>query len=474
MRHTRHGMQTNSRPGRRACVLLAAGSLALGTLGLAPAAAQGEPSRLAVCMMDGSWQWSAAAGKWWYLYDDGSYAKDGMATIYDKNTGLTDTYCFDADGWMLTGWQRLGGIWFYFQDDGKRVTGWKQIGDHWYFFDGSGALYTGLVLDDAHWYFFDDSGAMVTGWYQLGEHWYYYGANGARVEGWQKIDGVWYYFEPGVTGYMATGFYPVGGETYYFEPSGAMHSGWLEYEGLWYLFDEAGRQLFGWQRVGDAWYYLSPYASGQMVKGWLVLDDKTYLMDDSGAMLTGWQVVGGTWHYFYPSGEMAKGTVVDGFYLDSDGKWVEGDTLLAQTKDFGGIWSATLEDLANGAADGQPCAGSNGPEAKHFMIDIQNEDPANGQALFEKLPVHGHSSLGTYAASHAGDQVTEDVTIMPFYVEPWITDRWYRVSTGELKGVRVELWLRHEGSTFKLSITSGDFCYEPDDGDIYVLKRPVG
>lgn len=49
----------------------------------------------------------AADGKrWWYQYKDGSYAANGWYWLTEKTGGTSGWYLFDAEGYMLTGYQR--------------------------------------------------------------------------------------------------------------------------------------------------------------------------------------------------------------------------------------------------------------------------------------------------------------------------------------------------------------------------------
>ena len=53
-------------------------------------------------------------------------------------------YFFDrADGHMLTGWNYIGGEWFYLETDnrnGQMVTGWKLHKGNWYFLGDTSVL----------------------------------------------------------------------------------------------------------------------------------------------------------------------------------------------------------------------------------------------------------------------------------------------------------------------------------------------
>ena len=42
---------------------------------------------------------------------------------------------------MLTGWQSIGGYWYYMNSSGQMTTGWQQIGGSWYFLRQSANQY---------------------------------------------------------------------------------------------------------------------------------------------------------------------------------------------------------------------------------------------------------------------------------------------------------------------------------------------
>ena len=179
--------------------------------------------------------WVKDAVGWWYRYEDGSYPASTSAQIDGA------TYCFDARGYMVTGWALEGGQWFYHGASGAQVAGWANVNGTWYYLDPA-------------------SGAMATGWVFVSGTWYYLGASGAMATGWVYVDGAWYYLTP----------------------SGAMAIGWLNDGGSWYYLDVSGAMVTGWLNVGGAWYYLS----------------------SSGAMVTGTQQVDGTSYTFGPDGRM--------------------------------------------------------------------------------------------------------------------------------------------------------------------------
>ena len=73
--------------------------------------------------------WIVEGTSWWYCYGNGEYPINQWVNI----DGVK--YYFNRDGWMATGWQKIGKDWYYFDEGGKMITdAW--IGDC--YIDGSG------------------------------------------------------------------------------------------------------------------------------------------------------------------------------------------------------------------------------------------------------------------------------------------------------------------------------------------------
>ena len=181
----------------------------------------------------GSWVNDAAG--WKYCYEDSTCAKNRPVTIGE------DTYYFDANGLMVTGWASYNGAWHWMGASGRAATGW--------------------VNDRGTWYLLDDSGMMVTGWAQVGDRWYYLASSGAMTTGWASINGAWYYLDA----------------------SGAMVTGWVNVNGTWYYLTSTGEMARGWVNDGGTWYYL--HASGAMATGRTLIDGTWYSFARSGAWL---------------------------------------------------------------------------------------------------------------------------------------------------------------------------------------------
>lgn len=135
---------------------------------------------LKLSTIPGEWI-QADDGRWWYMHNDGTYAKNGWEYINGE------WYYFDNNGWMLTGWQSIGGLWYYLGSDGRMCTGWQSIDGSWYYFNTSGVMERDWVKVNGLWYYLGSDGSMRTGWQSIGGSWYYLGTDGSMRTGWHKI-----------------------------------------------------------------------------------------------------------------------------------------------------------------------------------------------------------------------------------------------------------------------------------------------
>lgn len=78
--------------------------------------------------------WQEELDGWRYRNSDGSYAKGCFGAVEEI------WYYFDAEGYMVTGWQQVGDDWYYFEKDGHMVTGPAYIAQTYYYFESSGKL----------------------------------------------------------------------------------------------------------------------------------------------------------------------------------------------------------------------------------------------------------------------------------------------------------------------------------------------
>ena len=139
-------------------------------LGLASASISNSSTSTSTDILAAS-SWMYSNGRWWYKHANGSYT----TKAWEKIDGVW--YYFDDEGWMKTGWVK-DGKWYYLSESGAMQTGWVKDGS-WYYLDGSGAMQTGWVKDNDNWYYLQDSGAMKTGWMNVSGKWYYAYSSGA-------------------------------------------------------------------------------------------------------------------------------------------------------------------------------------------------------------------------------------------------------------------------------------------------------
>ena len=130
------------------------------------------------------------------------------------------------------------------------LTGWQQIGGKWYYLQSNGAMAADTWIDN---YYVDASGAWVEGktteggWVQTSDgRWYYDNGDGTRPKStWKKIDGVEYYFN--ADGWMVTGWLKIGSIWYYLKSNGAKaYDYWVGVTGVGgYYIDKYGRMVAG-------------------------------------------------------------------------------------------------------------------------------------------------------------------------------------------------------------------------------------
>lgn len=140
-------------------------------------------------------------------------------------------------------------------------TGWQKIGGTWYYYNSNGSMATGWLKNKGIWYYLKSDGAMATGWQKVKGTWYYLKSSGAMATGWIKDKGTWYYLKS----------------------SGAMATGWIKDCGKWYYLKSSGAMATGWLKDGGKWYYLQ--SSGAMVTGTVTIDGKKYTFNSSGALI---------------------------------------------------------------------------------------------------------------------------------------------------------------------------------------------
>ena len=157
--------------------------------------------------------WVNDPAGWKYCYTDSTCAKGPLAIG-------ADSYYFDENGILGTGWVSYDGAWHWLGTSGRIATGWTKVSDAWYYMDNSGAMTTGWTQVHGSWFYLADSGKMATGWTKIGDSWYYFQESGAMATGWVNDGGTWYYLKE--SGQMVTGRVQIDGTWYTFGKSGAL------------------------------------------------------------------------------------------------------------------------------------------------------------------------------------------------------------------------------------------------------------
>ena len=255
--------------------------------------------------------WQYIDGKWYYFDEKDYYMYyGGNHLINGKN------YFFYPAGAMGTGWikktyivreEYVYTIWYYANSSGELQKGWQKIGGVWYYFNPESFKMTdyGCYTINGKTYYFDENGKMGTGWckydYGYGSDWYYANSSGALQKGWQKIGGVWYYFDEDYR-MLSNAVCCINGVNYAFASSGAWISGtgWYkltDYGETRWIYTQNGKVLTGWQKIGGTWYYFD--SEGYMIARNTVIDRKLELFNASGA----WQSTHKTLGWFKADSE---------------------------------------------------------------------------------------------------------------------------------------------------------------------------
>ena len=163
-------------------------------------------------------------------------------------------YCLSARGEVLTGWQRLGRLYYFDPETGRRAS--------------SG------VLADGSAYTLDADGAFVPpgeGLYTLGDGTYYLAKDGSLLTGWQAVSGQMMYFDEQTGKRQA-------------DAAEEMQTGWLLRSGRRYYIQPDGTPASGWQLIDDYVYYFDP-VSGAALSGTVTLDGTLYTFREDGALM---------------------------------------------------------------------------------------------------------------------------------------------------------------------------------------------
>ena len=218
-------------------------------------------------------RWSSEGG-WRYFGSNGRAVADGWKNIGDTRYHFTDTvmdtgwyhsgdatYYLGNSGAMTTGWRRIQG-----EDD--------DWGESWYYFGNTGKMEYGTEKKiSGETYIFDDEGRLLTGWVNPSDgsssgrddltttkidSLKYYRSGGQRADGWLWLispdgeDEYWYFFKDGrayssghgTTAIGSYGMAKIKSETYCFNSRGQMVTGMVEIsDGRKFYFDPDGGKM---------------------------------------------------------------------------------------------------------------------------------------------------------------------------------------------------------------------------------------
>ena len=289
--------------------------------------------------------WYQDENGWWYIDEYGEQPQDCIRYVHGEK------YYFDEYGYIQSGWIEIDNKLYYFDESGAMAnSGWKDVYGDYYYFNGDGRYEKSWVIDN---YYLDENGVWDTtpGWkYDSSiDEWRYVNSKGyAPRNEWMLIDGKYYFFE--AWGGAMTKNCVI--DEYFVNSNGQWDAteGWKtmpyftdESERIWYYVESNGKVASTkWKTIGGCDYFFKP--DGVMAKssspdgyyvdesgkydstpGWKYDKsmDRWFYVGSNGKVVQGqWKVIGGKNYYFDKwDGVMAKGEVVDRYFLNDQGVW---------------------------------------------------------------------------------------------------------------------------------------------------------
>ncbi len=229
------------------------------------------------------------------------FATDTASAVTGLNTIDNAIYYFNESAQLQTGWITLGTDTFLFNpnDGGKLYTGWWTDSAGVRYLDTTdGHLVTGLYVIDNDTYYFNEQGFLQSGWLELNGVTYYFNPadSGKLYRGW-LTDATGTYYLDATDAHRTTGLAAIDGAVYYFNEAGQMQVGLQTINGAVYYFGADGKMLTGFQTIGTSMYYFG--ADGVMVKGLIQATDGVYYAGTDGAIVVGQAVTIGTAQYLF-------------------------------------------------------------------------------------------------------------------------------------------------------------------------------
>ncbi|VKS13579.1 endo-beta-N-acetylglucosaminidase LytB [Streptococcus pneumoniae] len=250
---------------------------------------------------DGTWQ-----GKQ-YLKEDGSQAANEW--VFD--THYQSWFYIKADAnYAENEWLKQGDDYFYLKSGGYMAKSeWVEDKGAFYYLDQDGKMKRNAWVGTS--YVGATGAKVIEDWVYDSQYdaWFYIKADGQHAEKeWLQIKGKDYYFKSG--GYMTANEWIWDKESwFYLKSDGKMaEKEWVydSHSQAWYYFKSGGYMTANeWIWDKESWFYLK--SDGKMAEKEWVYDSHSQ-----------------AWYYFKSGGYMAKNETVDGYQLESDGKWLGG------------------------------------------------------------------------------------------------------------------------------------------------------
>ncbi len=198
----------------------------------------------------------------WVKNENGTYSWYTKKGKLAKNRWVKKKYYVDANGVRVTGLQKIGSKYYFFNKfTGELIKGvWIKSGSKYYCAKSDGVLYRkGRYKIDGEYYYFGKTGRLKYGLIKIGSKSYYFDNSSGRMvkKTWVEINGSYYYFNK----------------------NGVMKkNAWV---GKRYVGSD-GARLYGLQVINGKYYYLSD-STGKKVTGTTkTVSGVTYEFDSSG------------------------------------------------------------------------------------------------------------------------------------------------------------------------------------------------
>ena len=195
-----------------------------------------------------------------YFFDENSgAAQSGWVTVKNSNGSCYSLY-FDPDTFRAcTGLKKIDGKTYYFSENGFMQTGYLKIGGVVYYFDDvNGYAYTGFLYDKSknHISYFDGANGVCKGpaIRRINGKYYCLDADNHLRTGVYFIDGKKYYFDP-LSGEPFTGFFRDEGGVCYSDGRNGVLTGQQTVDGNKYRFGRSGSMVFGFESAGGKRFF---------------------------------------------------------------------------------------------------------------------------------------------------------------------------------------------------------------------------